>query len=242
MSTEQDGVLGPLFWKLNRAYGEDVYIDGQLIDKSQVRTFLKPGQGALLPLLSGAGLHQQLVGHPHAPESTTPLRIVLSILASTVPDFFLFDRILTQLFDLWIELPFEERWVLRGDARTVFTLSRPTAGDVVDLSPSGDYFPRARIEDWPTPGNEVELTVIDSGIPGAGEILIDLESQSTAVQTADLAAEATGGRALVVKHWPTRRQVLLSIADPQTLGESVQAAMTFSELVRAVDYDAVVQL
>ncbi len=243
MSTLQDGVLGPTSWLKTKAYGEDVYIDGQLIDPQSVRTFLKPGQGAVVPLLSGAGLHQQLVGHPHAPESTTPLGIVLSILATTVPDLFLFDRILTQLFDLWVELPFEDRWVLRGDGRTVFTLSRPTAGLVVDTTASGAYAPSARISDFPVEdvGTDTALTVIESGSPAAGEILISATARTTTVTTADLSAEAPGVRALVVRHWPVRVYALKSKADEETLPQGVLQTLTLSELVGSVDYDLVVQ-
>lgn len=243
MSTIADGVLGPTSWLKTLAYGADVFIDGQLIDPQSLRTFLKPGQGAILPLLSGAGLHQQVVGHPHAPESTTPLGIVLSILATTVPDHFLFDKILTQLFDLWIELPFEETFVLRGDGRTVFTPSRPTAGLVVDTTATGPYAPSARISDFPVEdrGTDTALAVIESGLPAAGEILISATARTTTVTTADLSAEASGVRALVVRHWPIRVQALRSIAAEETLPQGVQQTLTFGELVGSVDYDEVVQ-
>ena len=133
-------------------------------------------------------------------------------------------------------------------SRTVFSLSRATAGAVggVDMSPTGNYFPEAYIVDWPLPdptgATRVDLTVISSGAPAAGEILIDLTEKTTTVQTADLTAEETGDRQLVVRHYPLRRQKLLSMADSSSPGSDVLQVLTFGEIITPVDYDEIVQL
>ena len=240
-----DGVLGPLSWNLTPAYGSDLFINGFLLDPQATRSFLRPGNGASIPMLSGAGLHQLVIAHPDAPESLLPLGLSVSVIETTAASFLESQGALEKSFDLWVEYPIEERWRLRtGDTRTTFTLSRPTAGPLIDLTAGQPHAPRARVSDWPDEDTETDtpLTVIGSGSPSSGEIVISSTARTTTVEVdAALTDAADGTRALVVLHWPLRRQTLVSIATDQAPPTDVLAQLTFREVVALVDYDEVAQ-
>ena len=238
-----DGTRGPRTWLGTPAYAGLVLVDGYQIDDQATRSFLKPGLVRNVRLLSGASYAQRLVAHPHSVEDLTPLNLSLALFAQTVSDHFTLAELLSKSFEMWVELPIEERWRIRPDGRTIFTLSRPTAGTVVPMQAGQKYAPEARISDYPlqNPDTDTPLTVIPSGIPSSGEIVINPISRSTTVQTADLTAEETGARQLIVKHWPLRRQVFRSWAAEETLPQRVLQGLNFVESIEPVTYEDVVQ-
>jgi hypothetical protein len=243
VSTLQDGTTGPISWGFTRVLGLPILIDGQELDPKEALVLLSPGQVKTVRLLSGTAFNQLVLAHPHAPESVAPIGLTLTKTAQTVVDHLLQLGAFDRPFDLWLEYPIEERWRIRDDGRTVFTLSRPTAGEVVDVTATGPYFPRASIRDFPVenPANETALTVIESGVPAAGEILVDTTTRSTTIQTDDLSVEATGARALVFLHWPVRRMTVSTFQLDETLPQGVTYQLGLEEMVASVDYDAVIQ-
>lgn len=246
MSANVDGVGGHLTWAATKLFGGPVFIDGRQLDKQLARGFLRAGAGAQIPLLSGTSLFQRIVPHPHAAEDTSPMNLTLTIHEKTVEGFFEVSRLSSRLFELWIELSEDVVFRLRpsgtgGEVRTEFTLPRPTGAGTVDTSSTGPYPPKAWLADFPVKGLETAtpLTVIETGVPAAGEILIDAVTSSTIVTTSDLSAEPTGTRALVVRHYPIRFYWAPTLETSQTSADGVDHTFSMPEVVPAVEYPEV---
>lgn len=185
--------LGPLTWTdLPVLRSAPIVAGRQLIEGPTSWAASHPGGAPGIPTAGGTTLRQRLPADRLAPQMAQQA-LTFSGLAVEAEDW----RHLVQVqqsggaFDFFVEWSVVDTWRIRADdpVRTLFQLSRPYP---LDLFTRVALPPRAVVEDVPgspTPLGPQELTIIGSGVPGPGEILIADGTRVVEVQTDDLAPE-----------------------------------------------------
>lgn len=185
--------LGPLTWTdLPVLKSAPIVAGRQLIEHPTSWAASHPGGAPGIPTAGGTSLLQRAPADRLAPRMAQQ-SLTFSGRAVEAEDW----RHLVQVqqsgsaFTFFAEWPVVDTWRLREDdpVRTLFQLSRPYP---LDLFTRAALPPRAVVEDVPnspTPLGPQELTVIGSGVPGPGEILIADGTRVVEVETADLAPE-----------------------------------------------------
>lgn len=160
-----------------------------------------PEIGIGIPMLGGGAVYQRTAASVLAPLSLKPDTFNLLLDGITDTEHWQLSSMLSTAqaspVTMFVEWPRTCEWLITG-GRTVWTLDRSTAYGTIDYA---DYAPTAYIRDLGAPTGDV-LTVINSGTPSAGEILVSDTTDATTVTTVDLVADA--GRVLVLRYHPMR--------------------------------------
>jgi hypothetical protein len=223
--------LGPLAWSELRIPLGVVWIDGK--DYRDVGTWRlgNPGQPPGLQTAGGTTLLQRLPANRLA--ATQPQQSYqVAVQTKTEADFRLVSDLKTlsgpvRLFVAWEE---SSTWRIFAPAqdptRTHFQL--PYEIDHGLWTPT-EYPSRAALVDHPdspTPQGEVELTVIVTGVPAPGEIVVESTGRVVEVVTDDVSAEGPW-RMLRLRYYPTRLVTLSDFSEELTAGGAHRVSFSF---------------
>jgi hypothetical protein len=196
---------------------------------------------ALMPLLYGGVIFQTVPGLEDAPISLDPDRFNLELTDNAEEEFsFLESAIQLSAREPvagLLPFPVEDRWIIPATVKTDWVMSRAFSFSMLAYN-AGDpkTVPRAFIE--ATPGgveSRVELTLVGSSPPSAGEFYLDTAADGTSIETDDLSSTYSG-RVLMLRYLPKRylRVAPASLSTDEV--NAINASVSLDEVIPARTY------